>query len=405
VSAFITIDPDLRIFDVTKVPVDGLSRLDAQVDIYSDLKEDWFSTPALQGQKFPFRTFGDLKSPTQQIGPYIFFDNGSGWRFRTYDEDYELTIDGNLVPEDVTKPVWIANPGRTVQILAEQSAQALTVSGDSLNISEIHGGVEREIWLDTSLVANGNGYQQSPYNNLTDAIDYGEANGITSLVVLDDITLDRPLKNFIVRGIGVPSVDLAGFDMKGSEFHRVKITGNYTNPIIVQESVLLPGMFLNGNFEKCAMAGDMFCVPGGSVFMTNNGSGIAGLGRPTITMSDGGARVLLSIRDNNGGMTIKGCTHADDEVTVEVNRGSLTFDASCTNGAMVARTAGKFVDATTGATVTREVYSMETWQRRGNDPENPLTTHEDGSVEVGDIDIDANTTGVSPNRQTVQTRQ
>ncbi len=232
----------------------------------------------------------------------------------------------------------------------------------SFKTSEIHGGVVRDVWLDTSLGVNGNGYQQSPYNNLTDAIDYAEENGITSLVFLDDVTLDRNLKNMSVRGVGVPTVDLAGFDLKGSEFHRVRIQGTYIDTIIVQESVLLTGMFLNGFFENCSLNGDLTCVAGGNVYMKGCASNIPGLGRPTISMNAAGAGVKLSIRDHGGGLTIKDTTHVDDEVTVEIARGSLTFDASNTLGAMVARTDGKFVDATAGATVTKEAYSQDIWE-------------------------------------------
>lgn len=126
-AAFVSIDSDNRIFDVTRVPVNGLSSIDGQIEIYSDLKEEWFTTPSLQGFKFPFRTFGDFKNPTDQIGPYIFMNNALGWRMRAYDLDHELNVLGNLVPEDVTIPLWLARPGRTILINQEQSAQALTV--------------------------------------------------------------------------------------------------------------------------------------------------------------------------------------------------------------------------------------------------------------------------------------
>ena len=291
-----------------------------------------------------------------------------------------------------------------VEVREVASGSGLSPTQDTW-LSEVHGGVSREVWLDTSLVSNGNGYQQTPYNNLTDAVDFAEANGLTALVILDDIVLDRNLKNFNVRGIGIPIVDTAGYDLKGVRFSQVKLEGNYTDQIIAQECVLLTNARLNGYFEKCALAGDLFCVPGGDVFMTGCGSAVPGLGRPTITMSSGGARVLLSVRNNDGGMTIKGCTHADDEVTVEVNRGSLTFDASNTGGSMVARTSGKFIDATAGATVTNENYAQEVWQMNRLDPDNPRDTDEDGTIRVGGNTITAATVGTTPNRTTTQTRQ
>jgi hypothetical protein len=100
-------------------------------------------------------------------------------------------------------------------------------------------------------------------------------------------------------------------------------------------------------------------------------------------MSNGGARVLLSVRSNNGGLTIKGSTHVDDEVTVEVNRGSLTFDSSNTAGSMVARTSGKFVDQTAGATVTTEIYAQEAWERLDLDSAKNNIYADDGTQITG----------------------
>ena len=399
-------DGDNLIVTLPEPDAFGVLQLSWREDVYEAWK-DWLLAYGtnMKYEKL-FRTFGgDELTPSLDAGAYFVVQNNRGWRFRPFESDHTVYCVDNLPAQDSLLPIMIPTIGGYTVLLDGIRPNTEGVPREMApQVAGIHGQVSREIWLDPSLVVNGNGYQQSPYNNLTDAIDDGEANGISSLVLLDDVTLDRNLKNFSVRGIGVPSLDLAGYDMKGSEFHRVKITGNYTNSIIVQESVLLPGMYLNGNFEKCAMAGDLFCVPGATIFMTNNGSGVAGLGRPTITMSDGGARVLLSVRDNNGGMTIKGCTHADDEVTVEVNRGSLTFDSSNNNGAMVARTAGIFVNETTGAAVTQETPAQDIWQTLGADPNNPATINEDGSVTVGDITIGANTTGITPNRSTVLTR-
>ena len=125
-GAFVTADPDTRIITVTKVPVSGVSALDAVVDIYSDLKEDWLNTPTLQKLIFPFSSFSFPTSPDQDIGPYSFFDNASGWRMLPYDDDYELTIIGNIIPSDVTLPVWLERTGRTITITQQTSSQALT---------------------------------------------------------------------------------------------------------------------------------------------------------------------------------------------------------------------------------------------------------------------------------------
>ena len=99
--------------------------------------------------------------------------------------------------------------------------------------------------------------------------------------------------------------------------------------------------------------------------MMGNGSAIAGLGRPTISMNATGA-CKLSVRKNSGGLTVKHCNSALDEVTIELSEGSLTFDNTNDlqfDGQMVARGIGKFVDETTGFAVADEMESTVIWQR------------------------------------------
>ena len=149
--------------------------------------------------------------------------------------------------------------------------------------------------------------------------------------------------------------------------------------------------WLNGYFQNCGLAGDLFCIDGSNVLIKDCASVVPGLGRPTISMNGAGS-ASLSVRNNNGGITIKDCNTALDVVTVEVAQGSLTFDSSCTDGEMVARGVCKFVDETTGATVTDETLPPEkvrdrleqVWQLMGLDPVNPMTVTPTSRV-AGDI--------------------
>jgi len=244
----------------------------------------------------------------------------------------------------------------------EDSSTGTTVVYDQTNSALTTAYLERAVWIDTEQVAAGNGSQASPFNSLTSAVDYAEEEGIKTLYVYADITLDRQLKNFKIVGIGTPTVDTNGQNLDKSEFWHVKIQGTYTGSIIVQQSVLLNNFELNGFFEKNALAGDLTCIDGSTVFMLGCSSAIAGIGRPTISMNGLGSS-SLSVRDNNGGMTITDCNNISDKVTVEVNVGSLTFDSTCTNGEMVARGNCTFVDNSNGATVYNEVINNDTIAR------------------------------------------
>lgn len=219
--------------------------------------------------------------------------------------------------------------------------------------------VQKQIWVNLDAASNGDGGQATPYDNINDAIDKAETDGIDIINLIGDITLNRNFKNFTLRGIGLPEVNLNGQNVKNSKFQNVKIKGTYQegSGVIVQESILQNGAYLEGFFENCALGGDLICQDTATVLLKDCVSNIPGTARPTISMNAGGTS-QLSVRGYNGGLTIKDCNNAADRVTVEMNPGSLTFDSSCTNGIMVARGVGKFVDNTAGASVTNETVNQ-----------------------------------------------
>lgn len=216
--------------------------------------------------------------------------------------------------------------------------------------------VEKRVYLDTQALTNGNGSQDHPFNNILDAVDKAEQDGISTLVLAGDVILHKNLKNITIHGIGLPEFDANGFDLKGVKLYQVKFKGAYTSPVIAQECNLLNGAYLDGYFENCGLGGDLICNTTTAVLMKDCASLIAGTSRPTISMNSGGW-TELSIRGYSGGLTIKDCDNALDRVTVELLAGSLTYDATNTAGIMVARGTGKFIDQTTGATVVDETIS------------------------------------------------
>lgn len=215
--------------------------------------------------------------------------------------------------------------------------------------------LRKAVYVDVDLVVNGDGSQRSPFNNITSAVDTAEAEGISEIYLTGDIELDRNLKNFTIIGNGKPKVESNGFDLKNTKFELCRLKGSFINSIVAQNCTIENGGFLNGFYQDCALDGDLTCVSGGEVYLSNPASSVAGTGRPTISMSNS----LVSVRGYNGGLTIKDCNQATDRITVDMSSGSLTFDASNTDGVMVARGVTSFVDATAGATVVDETISRQ----------------------------------------------
>ena len=277
-----------------------------------------------------------------------------------------LTESSGTSPEEI----WTYS-SRTLTTTAAPSASATAAAvwnaaNTSYNTAGTMGSllnevdyVQKQIWVNLDAASDGDGGQATPYDNINDAIDKAETDGIDIINLIGDITLNRNFKNFTLRGIGLPEVNLNGQNVKNSKFQNVKIKGTYQegSGVIVQESILQNGAYLEGFFENCALGGDLICQDTATVLLKDCVSNIPGTARPTISMNSGGTS-LLSVRSYNGGLTIKDCNNAADRVTVEMNPGSLTFDSSCTNGIMVARGVGKFVDNTAGASVTDETVNQ-----------------------------------------------
>lgn len=219
--------------------------------------------------------------------------------------------------------------------------------------------LEKQIWVNTDVVTNGNGSQESPFNNINDAIDKAETDGIYVIDLIGDITLNRNFKNFKIQGIGNPEINLNGQNVKNSSFCNAQIKGSFQegSGCLFEDCEILDTASLEGTYDHCALLGDLTCQDTATVLMKDCVSGIPGTDRPTISMNATGTS-LLSVRGYSGGLTIKDCNNAADRVTVELHPGSLTFDSSCTNGIMVARGVGKFVDNTAGASVTNETVNQ-----------------------------------------------
>lgn len=93
----ITFEPVNREFVVTVAPVNGVVEINAQVDLYSDAKEDWLTDPTLNEMRFPITPIGGNPFGSLTIGEsYLITD---GWKFAPYEADHTMRIVGNVGTE------------------------------------------------------------------------------------------------------------------------------------------------------------------------------------------------------------------------------------------------------------------------------------------------------------------
>jgi len=341
-------DTDNRIIEITEAPALGPGQIvaqqtiDIEIDFYSDAKEDWKNGVVLRGNIFPFITAesaGDAL-PAGQVEPAFFrLKNDDGWRILPYDSDHELTLLGNIVPNDPTLPIFAPRAGRTILIFRDGSQVAQMTTNTTIaavnqtpKILDIHGQVERTVWFDETAASDGaGGYQQAPFNSLNSMVDYTEANGITRAKTLSDITLTRDFRNLTLEGIGLPTFNADGYDLKGMKFLNIRFDGlcSATNPFIIQDSEIAQGAGLFGYVELCVFTGDVILC--GPVHIVNGISGKEGAG--FIWLDTNG--FLVQVTNWQRSLGISNMTAGVH--TIQMHGGQLHLDAGCTGGTIYLR--------------------------------------------------------------------
>ncbi len=388
----------------------GVTDINVQIDLYGYWK-NWviFNDNAKYEQAF--RTFGGDPTAGGQVAPQYFFLT-NGWRVHIDGNDtLFVDIALNLYTNEGDTPFILINgshvnstrsdvpvvnfsPSIIAAEVWEHDTRTLTSGSSSgdVNVVSINGipvsspedlgaqmapgilntpvttftaedtigeaiwrarFIPKAIYVNTDADENGDGTQQYPFNNINDAKDFIEDSGINNIFVSGSVVVPRNLKNMNIYGIGLPTIDFNGQDVKNSKFTQIKLSGAYSSNIIAEECHLTDGFELAGHFHNCELHGNVTARPNSEIILLTCLSGIPGIGRPTLSMNSGQASAV-SIRGQRGGLTIFDCDHVDDVITVEIAEGSLTFDSSCTNGIMVARGDCKFVDESNGATVHDE---------------------------------------------------
>ena len=283
-----------------------------------------------------------------------------GARIIPYDTSHTLTINGTIITDDGQSGVACfdrspLNPATVVDInYVPPQVEVIVISGGSALTQEEHDmlyrlkHMERAVYVNTESLVNGDGGQDAPFNNQQDAADYAEDNGITTLIVLADIPLDRQFKNFTVRGIGHPTVNTNNQDLEKTEFYHCKLEGAYTGAIKAFECVLLNGFLLNGGFNTCGTMQTLTTLNGGSVILNDPFNAHAGLYHTEISMNSGGV-TNLTMHGADGRYTISDCDNVLDIVSVSMVAGHLIFDDTCVAGDMIALGDCEFEDFATTA--------------------------------------------------------
>jgi len=193
---------------------------------------------------------------------------------------------------------------------------------------------EKWIYIDTESLENGNGKSSTPFNSISDAVDFAERVGWYKLMFLSDVKLERTLKNFTIEGIGLPTIDFNGQNVNKSEFIKVGLTGLQVGSITAREVMLLPGLTgLNGVYKESGIGGDVVCAEDSIVSMASMSTlFITSHVHYAIDMGASNNNVKLNIRKLSGAIKIQNCNHADKLATIAFSSGHIELDSTNTAG-------------------------------------------------------------------------
>lgn len=333
-TTLIQASPELRALDTQQFWLD-LKDLEKSVDGIP-----WPDTQ----QNFPSYTIqGIVYAQAFRIIPpyFVTFEDGQ----------YGVTLDGtnnNILEVATQNQVRLSSSNSAGLQYVGQTGLSPT---ESLQLAEIHGQTRRGIYVDTELVVNGNGYQQSPYNNWTSAVDDAELNGLRELWLLADATVDRQLKNFEINGIGLPALDLNGQIMDGTVIRLCNVTGTQggTGSAILFDCQLTSVVDFAGAASLIGLVNSIAFRNGSSSILNQLVQFTINTG--TLDLTLGGAATSVEISNASGEFIIANMDNAGDVVHMHMDHGDVTIAASCTAGTIHISGSAKIIDNSAGATV------------------------------------------------------
>lgn len=138
------------------VPTGGILN-QATEQAYDDAKQ-WHLNANNRKYPFPFTTSGgeDITA-VEQAGQYYFLRNDLGWRIISTDESQNVFWDGNLIPFDLTLPIIIETPGRTVLHLGLQPLTTVIATGSGVTQQD-KDDIENQIFA--RIVEDGHSFEE-----------------------------------------------------------------------------------------------------------------------------------------------------------------------------------------------------------------------------------------------------
>lgn len=337
------------------------------LDIYREVRAIRHQDPVNQGHSQFMRGDGYIPKGGGKFTER-YFTLLDGARIVPYDVSHVLSITGTLLTDDGQEGVFAFNRTplsvgvfvdiqyipQQVEVITVQAGSGLDAEQDAI-LREIRSGIEQSINVNVNNVVSGDGTPTNPFNSFAFATAYGNLKGIKKLIIHSSMSLDASVEGFEVIGLNHQVLDLNGVNVEGSSFTDLQITGSSTGSATYRECNVLGGTTgMNGIYYETAISGDVETEDGAFIILSSCLSGIAGSGRPKITVN---GTVSLAMRQYSGGVALEGIVDGC-AITIGLADGECRFETSCTGGDVHIRGVGFYENLGTITVEDRALVKM-----------------------------------------------
>jgi hypothetical protein len=271
---------------------------------------------------------------------------------------------GNLVgvdPSQVTVPAIL--PTAFTQVVVTSSASATLAEQTDIQYASFGGRVHLDENGEHPNTTAGTtfptGTPRQPSSNMADADAILDARGLGGFFIHGNLTLNYTAKvlDHIFEGEGMAHSQvmvMAATDVHDSEWRNLMLMGSLDGAAIFENVHFMNvtdvlGVARNSMFQGTVTLGGTVDSAHGSTFhMLNCMSAIAGPGSPVIDFN--GKGYGLSCRGYNGGIRLQN-KHGPEDISIDLNSGTVHIDSSVTAGTIVVRGVGIVNNNSTGSTV------------------------------------------------------
>ncbi len=349
----VTFHPLTKIIQVDVAPVDGVVDLDVKIDLYSDGKEDWITTPSLMVLPFPIRSVGGDPLPgSKALGATFFLDNA--WKIRPYEGNHTFAVNGNLYSEDGSTPftqtvgtynVMVMN---TVSSLVDSTTQQLSelefmAFGGLVTVDPIEGepGIIYPL-----------GTKEFPSNNISDSIII-DGGRFKWLRILSSMALNNGniFTNFTIEGASHVNTALVIHDSAicdGITILNCNISGTLDGGTHISRCSVGSLNYVNGHIHNSGLYGTII-LGGNKKCVIADCSTVDQDYPPIIDM--GGVGQSLAMPNYSGMATIINLSDADQEIGIGLNAGHIIISNTVTAGTIVVAGIGTCSHTQTGTEI------------------------------------------------------